>query len=205
MCSVAVTTETNNDEDDNDVRIRKYQPSSSRDLPSVQKLFADGMRFQNAGEWYIQQSLASDLSSIEKIYFVGRGTFLVMERKSDHKIIGIIGLQDLSTTTTTPTTNSSSDGNNNTTTGNSDGNDNNMCELRRMSIDSNERRKGYGKQLIEYFIAYGKKQNYKGIILTTGSWVTSVHQFYSSLGFTNMGNVEYQNSGIMLTNFQMIF
>ena len=115
MCSEAVTTETNNDEDDNDVRIRKYQPSS-RDLPSVQKLFADGMRFQNAGEWYIQQSLASDLSSIEKIYFVGRGTFLVMERKSDHKIIGIIGLQDLSTTTT-PTTNSSSDGNN-TTTGN---------------------------------------------------------------------------------------
>ena len=202
MCSVAVT-ETNNDEDDNDVRIRKYQPSSSRDLPSVQKLFVDGMRFQNAGEWYIQQSLASDLSSIEKIYFVGRGTFLVMERKSDHKIIGIIGLQDLSTTTT-PTTNSSSDGNN-TTTGNSDGNDNNMCELRRMSIDSNERRKGYGKQLIKYFIAYGKQQNYKGIILTTGSWVTSVHQFYSSLGFTNMGNVEYQNSGIMLTNFQMIF
>ena len=205
MCSVAVTeTETNNDEDDNDVRIRKYQPSSSRDLPSVQKLFADGMRFQNAGEWYIQQSLASDLSSIEKIYFVGRGTFLVMERKSDHKIIGIIGLQDLSTTTTT-TTNSSSDGNNNTT-GNSDGsNDNNMCELRRMSIDSNERRKGYGKQLIKYFISYGKQQNYKGIILTTGSWVTSVHQFYSSLGFTNMGNVEYQKSGIMLTNFQMIF
>ena len=202
MCSVAVTTETNNEDDDNDVRIRKYQPSS-RDLPSVQKLFADGMRFQNAGEWYIQQSLASDLSSIEKIYFVGRGTFLVMERKSDHKIIGIIGLQDLSTTTTT-TTNSSSDGNNNTT-GNSDGNNDNMCELRRMSIDSNERRKGYGKQLIKYFISYGKQQNYKGIVLTTGSWVTSVHQFYSSLGFTNMGNVEYQNSGIMLTNFQMIF
>ncbi|OEU11953.1 hypothetical protein FRACYDRAFT_245077 [Fragilariopsis cylindrus CCMP1102] len=122
MCSVAVTTETNNEDDEDDVRIRKYQPSS-RDLPSVQKLFADGMRFQNAGEWYIQQSLASDLSSIEKIYFVGRGTFLVMER----------------------------------------------------------------------------------IILTTGSWVTSVHQFYSSLGFTNMGNVEYQNSGIILTNFQMIF
>ena len=80
--------------------LRKFRPS---DLNQVKSLFADGMRANKAPEGYIQDSLSTDLSSLEDTYLVHRGTFLVMERLEDGHIVGMVGLQDLSKTYTTRT------------------------------------------------------------------------------------------------------
>jgi GNAT superfamily N-acetyltransferase len=174
------------------------------------------MRSSNASEEYIKDSLSKDLSSVEGTYLVHRGTFFVLERLEDGHIVGMVGLQDLSraprrphssgtaTTTSRPRVGHESDVQSNNY-GDEDGK--NMCELRRMSVHSGERRKGRGAQLIERCIGHAKEQGFRGIQLSTGSWMTTAVEFYVSLGFEAKGIVQYYRDGKVynIQQLEMLF
>lgn len=160
-----------------EVLIRPFAPS---DHDHVQRLFVEGMRIHNAPEFYIEQSLNTDLANIEETYMKDRGTFLVMERASDGAIVGTVGLEDVG----------------------------DLCELRRMSIHASERRKGRGKKLVDHFIAHARQHKFHGIKLSTGSWMESAIKFYASLGFEDKGRVTYktgESCGVVIANFEMLF
>jgi len=163
-----------------EVIIRKHKSS---DLFQVKELFIAGMQDSNAPDSYIQNSLGSDLSRIDDTYFSGRGSFFVMQRLSDATIVGTVGLEDLSLRTK-PDENETVD------------EDENFCELRRMSVHSSERRKGRGKQLVEFFIRYARDNGFDGIKLTTGSWMDHAISFYLSVGFKDDGRMEYDHNGV---------
>jgi GNAT superfamily N-acetyltransferase len=192
------------------VSIRTFRPS---DLEQVKSLFIDGMRANSASEAYIQSSLATDLSSLEDTYLIGRGTFFVIECLEDGKIVGIVGLQDLSAAPHLAREGGGHDNDND----NDDGDDDdveddveskkNMCELRRMSIHSSERRKGRGAQLIEKFIDHSKEHGFDGIVLSTGAWMKEAIEFYISLGFLENGIAKYPIDGkvVEIQKLQMVF
>lgn len=170
------------------VIVREYQ---KRDLPEIISLFIKGMTDSQASETYIQRSLNDDLSKLEEIYFVGRGTFLVMERISDSRIIGCAGLQDL---TVVPNDTEDHGGKK-------------LYELRRMSIHSEERRKGYGHKIMQIIISKAKSGGLDGITLFTGSWMQHAINFYEKLGFKQIGNFEFNDHGkiIVTTHLEMMF
>lgn len=178
----SATVRINHDEDD-DVVIRRY---GSSDLPQVKQLFIDGMKDNGTPETYIQGSLATDLSSIEETYFAGRGDFFVMVRSSDATIVGTVGLQDLSTIGKPNDPKKGEEGRN-------------LCELRRMSIHSSERRKGRGRQLIERFVSHARERGFEGIVLSTGAWMETAISFYLSMGFRDMGREHYNHAGTSVT------
>ena len=206
--------------------LRKFRPS---DLNQVKSLFAEGMRANNAPEGYIRYSLSTDLSSVEDTYLVDRGTFLVMERLEDGHIVGMVGLQDLSrkayiapritARTTRPREPDGDDlndidddnANDDSTNGNDscddDEEDGNMCELRRMSVHSSERRKGRGAQLVEKFIFLAKEQGFSGIKLSTGAWMKAAIQFYVAMGFQAKGITQYSQDGkvVPIQHLEMLF
>jgi len=192
------------------VLIRTFRPS---DLEQVKSLFIDGMRANSASEAYIQNSLATDLSSLEETYLIGRGTFFVMECLEDGKIVGTVGLQDLSAAPHLTREGGGHDNDNNNDDDNVDDVEDdyeskkNMCELRRMSIHSSERRKGLGAQLIEKFIDHSKEQGFDGIVLSTGAWMKEAIQFYISLGFLENGIAKYPIDGkvVEIQRLQMVF
>jgi len=182
------------------VSIRTFRPS---DLEQVKSLFIDGMRTSGASEAYIQNSLATDLSSLEDTYLIGRGIFFVEERLEDEKIVGTVGLQDLSAAPHLARVGGGHDNDDD----DDDESKKNMCELRRMSIHSSERRKGRGAQLIEKFIGHSKEHGFNGIILSTGGWMKETIQFYVAMGFQDKGSVEYPFDGkiVEVQHLQMVF
>lgn len=165
----------------NKVQIREY---SSNDFDQVRELFVQGMKVNNAPESYIERSLNTDLADIQGTYMKERGTFFVIERLCDNVIVGTVGLQDLRQ-------------------------DDNLCELRRMSIHESERRRGLGRQLIDYFIEYARHHKFSGIKLSTGSWMEKAMKFYVSMGFEDKGRVTYTHHDgsfqVIIANFEMLF
>ena len=192
-----VSADSTNSPAKDDFCIRRYQPS---DLPEVRTLFVDGMKANNAPDSYIQRSLETDLSTIEDTYFIGRGTFLVLERKSDGKILGTVGLEDL---LEKKNKNNSQDQQNQSRE--EDCRD--LCELRRMSIHSSQRRNGLGKRLIREFIEFARRKGYDGITLSTGGWMEAAIRFYVAMGFKEMGKAVYNHEGkeITIANLEMLF
>ena len=142
---------------DPEVRIRPYTAS---DLEQVRALFVQGMRANAAPESYIERSLNTDLSDIQGTYMKDRGMFFVMERLCDNAIVGTAGLEDLNDVREEV---------------------HNLCKLRRMSIQESERRKGRGRQLLNHFIEHARQHKFRGIKLSTGSWMESAIKFYLSL------------------------
>lgn len=165
---------------DNEVLIRAY---TSSDLEQVRALFVQGMKVNNAPESYIERSLNADLSDIEGTYMKDRGNFLVMERLSDQTIVGTVGMQHHK--------------------------NDNLCELRRMSIHASERRKGRGRLLINHFIQHAQHHKFRGIKLSTGSWMEAAMKFYLSLGFQDKGRTMYTHPDgsfeVVIANFEMLF
>eukprot|EP00588_Corethron_pennatum_P020294 CAMPEP_0194329560 /NCGR_PEP_ID=MMETSP0171-20130528/48713_1 /TAXON_ID=218684 /ORGANISM="Corethron pennatum, Strain L29A3" /LENGTH=183 /DNA_ID=CAMNT_0039090329 /DNA_START=134 /DNA_END=685 /DNA_ORIENTATION=+ len=151
---------------DNDVFVRRYKPS---DLAQLKSMFVDGMKDVNAPDAYIKEALETDLSSIKDTYFAGRGTFFVVERKSDAKIIGAVGLQDLAV----PAEECQKKGL---------GSCNNMGELRRMTIHSSERRKGRGKLIMKVLLSYAVDQGFDGLTGSTGKWMDPANSLYKLMG-----------------------
>jgi N-acetylglutamate synthase-like GNAT family acetyltransferase len=174
--------------DNNEIIIRKFQ---ANDLPHIISLFIKGMNDSKASDSYIQQSLKDDLSNIENTYFVGRGTFLVIERVFDSMVIGCAGLQDLALL---PQHYSGHAGEN-------------FCELRRMSIHTEERRKGYGEKIMGLLISEAKSSGFDGITLFTGSWMHHAINFYKKIGFEHQGDFEFNDQGkiIVTTHLTMHF
>lgn len=161
------------------VQIRRYE---ANDLDQVRALFVQGMKVNKAPESYIEKSLASDLSDIEGTYMKNDGIFLVMERLHDKRIVGMVGLEPK---------------------------EEKMCELRRLSIHASERRKGRGRHLLNHFMKHALAHDFRGIQLSTGSWMEAAMKFYSSLGFQDKGRVTYKqpdgSSEVVIANFEMIF
>jgi N-acetylglutamate synthase-like GNAT family acetyltransferase len=173
---------------DDEIIIRKFEDG---DLPHIISLFVKGMNDSNASDSYIQQSLKDDLSNIENTYFVGRGTFLVIERVIDSMVIGCAGLQDLALQ---PQHRGGHFGKN-------------LCELRRMSIHTEERRKGYGEKIMSLLISEARKSGFDGITLFTGSWMHHAINFYKKMGFEHQGDFEFNDQGkiIITTHLAMHF
>jgi N-acetylglutamate synthase-like GNAT family acetyltransferase len=141
------------------------------------------MTANNAPVSYIERSLNTDMADIEGTYMKDRGVFFVIERLCDNAIVGTVGLQDLNE-------------------------EHNFCELRRMSIHESERRKGRGRQLISHFVEHARQHKFRGIKLSTGSWMESAMKFYLSLGFEDKGRVTYtQPDGsfeVVIANLEML-
>lgn len=171
-----------------EIIIRKFQAG---DLPHIISLFVKGMNDSNASDSYIKQSLKDDLSNIENTYFVGRGTFLVIERVADSMVIGCGGLQDLALQPQRSGSHSGKD----------------LCELRRMSIHTDERRKGYGEKIMGLLISEARKSGFDGITLFTGSWMHHAINFYKKVGFEHQGDFEFNDQGkiIITTHLAMHF
>ncbi len=170
-----------------DVIIRGYETS---DFVHIKELFVDGMRASGVSEAYIEASLSTDfnLASLEDTYLSGRGIIFVMQRLVDSNIIGMVGLQDLSTLAGDQSDRRQVEDR---------GRD--FCQLRRMSIHHSEQRKGRGKQLVQCLILYARDKQFDGITLSTGSWMHHAISFYLSLGFKDAGTVEYTNFGVTRT------
>lgn len=107
------------------------------------------------------------------------------------KVKCIIGLEDISPTT-----------------GNGKGGETrNLCELRRMAIHSSCRRSGYTK-LLQECISHAKEKKFDGIKLHTGGRMETTIQFYTSMGFEDMGRLEYTDGNgntRTIAHLEMIF
>ena len=197
------------------ISIRRYQPE---DLPEVHQLFIDGMKVNGKAadvtDKYIQYSLSSDLSSIDETYLAGRGTFLVMveqqpddsESSTQSRIIGMIGMQDLSIMKKEQVTKDADA--DESQIGDGETKSKNVCELRRMSIHSSERRKGRGKQIVQSLLSRAQDAGFDGVVLTTGAWMDHAISFYLSIGFVEVARIPFvMESGKSMTiaKFEFMF
>eukprot|EP00571_Detonula_confervacea_P008564 CAMPEP_0172315096 /NCGR_PEP_ID=MMETSP1058-20130122/24099_1 /TAXON_ID=83371 /ORGANISM="Detonula confervacea, Strain CCMP 353" /LENGTH=223 /DNA_ID=CAMNT_0013029099 /DNA_START=246 /DNA_END=917 /DNA_ORIENTATION=- len=187
------------------------------DLSQIRNLFIDGMRINDAPEDYIEKSLQSDLndaSSMRDTYFSGKGTFLMLaededdddeeissvcdsgKRRRRKSLKGIVGLADVSSGADSNGTSPKKDGGKR------------LCELRRMSIHSSRRRSGYGAKLVKACISHAKENKFDGIKLYTGAWMEAAINFYTKMGFEDMGRMEYKHddgSTTTIAHLEMIF
>lgn len=66
----------------------------------------------------------------------------------------------------------------------------NSSQFRKMAILPNKQRKGFGKQLLDYVIAYCKQQNIETLWCNAR---TSATEFYKKIGFATSGEPYLQN------------
>jgi len=209
--------------------------ASEHELSQVRSLFVDGMTINNAPEKYINQSLQSDLKDVQSMsatYLSGRGAFFLLSESDDgnddavitpssnkhvkgnqdnsskrrRSIQGMVGLQDVSATTGTVGKRVSTEGDPQNAEGKVE--NSNICELRRMSIHSTSRRRGYGVELVQACISHAKRNNFDGIKLYTGGWMEVAINFYIKLGFEDRGRLEYKHndgSASIIAHLELIF
>ncbi|XP_053314172.1 N-acetylaspartate synthetase isoform X2 [Spea bombifrons] len=67
----------------------------------------------------------------------------------------------------------------------------NVVELRRMSVDSNYRGKGIAKALGRKVLEFAVLNHYSSIVLGTTAVKIAAHKLYESLGFKHVGVVEH--------------
>ncbi|KAE8628922.1 hypothetical protein XENTR_v10000287 [Xenopus tropicalis] len=67
----------------------------------------------------------------------------------------------------------------------------NVVELRRMSVDSNYRGKGIAKALGRKVLEFAMLNHYSSIVLGTTAVKIAAHKLYESLGFKHVGVVEH--------------
>ncbi|XP_044151426.1 LOW QUALITY PROTEIN: N-acetylaspartate synthetase [Bufo gargarizans] len=67
----------------------------------------------------------------------------------------------------------------------------NVVELRRMSVDSNYRGKGIAKALGRRVLEFAMLNHYSSIVLGTTAVKIAAHKLYESLGFKHVGVVEH--------------
>ncbi len=59
----------------------------------------------------------------------------------------------------------------------------NTCELKRVFLNPEHRRKGWGRRLIEYVINEIGKTHYSKVLLDSMDFMTKAHTIYQTLGF----------------------
>ncbi len=96
----------------------------------------------------------ADLKDIERSYFTGGGTFLVLEDR-DGSIIGAYGLYPL---------------------------ENQTCELRKMYLEKSHRGKGLGRLLLDSALAEARKLAFRTMTLETASVLKEAIALYESCG-----------------------
>lgn len=117
------------------------------------------------------KNLDLDLEDIEKHYSIAdKSVFLVYLHDGD--VIGTIALKKINKTT---------------------------CEIRRIYVNKDFRKKGVGKMLFNEFTKYAQKFNYKKIILDTTEIMTAAIKFYEKYGFekkSKEGEIIYYEANV---------
>eukprot|EP00996_Jenningsia_fusiforme_P001121 NODE_2023_length_1321_cov_37.459906_g1839_i0.p1 GENE.NODE_2023_length_1321_cov_37.459906_g1839_i0~~NODE_2023_length_1321_cov_37.459906_g1839_i0.p1 ORF type:complete len:381 (+),score=54.22 NODE_2023_length_1321_cov_37.459906_g1839_i0:125-1267(+) len=131
----------------------------------------DGQIFKEFGD-YTKAALASDFSDIVGNYVKApRSAYLIAEDPTTGRIVGGVGLHPVEVGDPGYAANLSLEQRSQ------------VCELRRMTVDSMFRRRGVGSQLLQLFEARAIQLGYRSIHLTTASNQTTTPAFYAACGF----------------------
>ncbi|XP_069833417.1 N-acetylaspartate synthetase [Dendropsophus ebraccatus] len=136
-------------------------------LASCMPIILLGMRYYFSRKiilHHLECALRTDMSDIEQYYMKQPGScFWVAVLEG--KVVGIVAAR-----------------------GNKE---DNIVELRRMSVDSNYRGKGIAKALGRKVLEFAMLNHYSSIVLGTTAVKIAAHKLYESLGFKHVGVVEH--------------
>ncbi|XP_075122473.1 N-acetylaspartate synthetase [Leptodactylus fuscus] len=136
-------------------------------LASCMPIILLGMRYYYSRKiilHHLECALRTDMSDIEHFYMKQPGScFWVAILEG--KVVGIVAAR-----------------------GNEE---DNVVELRRMSVDSNYRGKGVAKALGRKVLEFAMLNHYSSIVLGTTAVKIAAHKLYESLGFKHVGVVEH--------------
>lgn len=144
--------------------IRQFR---QEDADDVRRLFTEGQRQFSTGverelEAYIRTSLAGDLSDVTGNYILPGSNFWVAQ--TGKKVIGMVGIQRKDAT---------------------------ICELRRMAVDIQWRRRGLARKLLETAEAFALHQGYSSIVLSTITQLHPAIALYEGRGYRQTGQSKY--------------
>ncbi|KAM4706456.1 N-acetylaspartate synthetase [Discoglossus pictus] len=151
-------------------------------LTCCMPIFLMGMRYYYSRKIilsHLECTLQMDMSDIEKYYMKQPGSCFWVA-VLDGKVVGIVAAR-----------------------GNEE---DNVVELRRMSVDSNYRGKGIAKSLGRKVLEFAMLNHYSSIVLGTTAVKIAAHKLYESLGFKHVGVVEhYTVSGMTHSVLERLF
>ncbi|KAG8453403.1 hypothetical protein GDO86_000144 [Hymenochirus boettgeri] len=130
-------------------------------------IFLMGMRYYYSRKIilnHLECALRTDMSDIDQYYMRQSGSCFWVA-VLDGKVVGIVAAR-----------------------GNEE---DNVVELRRMSVDSNYRGKGIAKALGRKVLEFAMLNHYSSIVLGTTAVKIAAHKLYESLGFRHVGVVEH--------------
>ncbi|XP_063807742.1 N-acetylaspartate synthetase [Pseudophryne corroboree] len=136
-------------------------------LACCMPIFLLGMRYYFSRKIilnHLEGALRTDMSDIEQYYMKQPGSCFWVA-VLDGKVVGIVAAR-----------------------GNEE---DNVVELRRMSVDSNYRGKGIAKALGRKVLEFSMVNHYSSIVLGTTAVKIAAHKLYESLGFKHVGVVEH--------------
>ncbi|XP_077334043.1 N-acetylaspartate synthetase [Lithobates pipiens] len=135
-------------------------------LACCMPIFLLGMRYYYSRKIilnHLEGTLRTDMSDIEKYYMKQPGSCFWVA-VLDSRVVGIVAAR-----------------------GNEE---DNVVELRRMSVDSNYRGKGIAKALGRKVLEFAMLNHYSSIMLGTTAVKIAAHKLYESLGFKHVGVIE---------------
>ncbi|XP_040191230.1 N-acetylaspartate synthetase [Rana temporaria] len=135
-------------------------------LACCMPIFLLGMRYYYSRKIilnHLEGALRTDMSDIEKYYMKQPGSCFWVA-VLDSRVVGIVAAR-----------------------GNEE---DNVVELRRMSVDSNYRGKGIAKALGRKVLEFAMLNHYSSIMLGTTAVKIAAHKLYESLGFKHVGVIE---------------
>ncbi|KAM8939819.1 N-acetylaspartate synthetase isoform 1-T2 [Pelodytes ibericus] len=136
-------------------------------LACCMPLFLMGMRYYYSRKIilnHLECALRTDMSDIDQFYMKQPGSCFWVA-VLDGKVVGIVAAR-----------------------GNEE---DNVVELRRMSVDSSYRGKGIAKALGRKVLEFAMLNHYSSIVLGTTAVKIAAHKLYESLGFKHVGVVEH--------------
>ncbi|XP_069601918.1 N-acetylaspartate synthetase [Ranitomeya imitator] len=136
-------------------------------LASCMPIILLGMRYHYSRKiilHHLECALHTDMSDIEQYYMKQPGSYFWVA-VLEGNVVGIVAAR-----------------------GNEE---DNVVELRRMSVDSNYRGKGIAKALGRKVLEFAMLNHYSSIVLGTTAVKIAAHKLYESLGFKHVGVVEH--------------
>ncbi|XP_054609075.1 N-acetylaspartate synthetase [Dunckerocampus dactyliophorus] len=128
---------------------------------------------------YLDHALHTDMADIEAYYMKPTGSCFWVAVLDGH-VVGIVAAQGRE--------------------------DDNMVELRRMSVDSRYRGKGIAKALGRRVLEFAVRNNYAAVVLGTTAVKMAAHKLYESLGFCRTGQSEdYRLPGMSRSMLERLF
>ena len=135
----------------------EIRPANNGDIVSIKKIV-----FRVLKEYGLtpeETGKDNDLNDIEKNYFDNGGFFGVIVDSNKNKIVGTFGLFSINK---------------------------NVCELRKMYLLKEVRRRGLGMLMVNKSIDVAKEKNYKKIVLETIHPLKEAISLYKKYGFTEI-------------------